>query len=49
METVAALISSMSHSTIQGLLGVTGIVVFLGIIVVTAAFRIKEQMDQDEH
>ncbi len=49
METLAVLLSGMSHSTIQGFLGVTGIVVFLGIIVVTAAYRIKEQMDQDGH
>ena len=49
METLIDLISGMSHSTIQGFVGVTGIVVFFGIIVLTAVYRIKEQMDQDEH
>ncbi|MCF8105444.1 MAG: hypothetical protein K9K64_08180 [Desulfohalobiaceae bacterium] len=49
METLTDLISGMSHSTIQGFVGVTGIVVFLVVVVLTATCRIKELMDQDEH
>ena len=49
METVAALLTSMSHSTLQGVFGVAGILAFLGFIVGTALYRIKEQMDQENH
>ena len=49
METLAALLSSMSHSTLSGFFGVAGILVFLGCIVGAAVYRIKEQMEQDEH
>ncbi len=49
METVAALVCSMSHSSLQGFIGVAGILGFLGCILAAAIFRIKEQMDQDGH
>ena len=49
METVAALLKSMSHSSLPGFFGVAGIAVFLGCILAAAIYRIKEQMDQDEH
>lgn len=42
------LFGNMLHSTVQGFIGVTGIFVYLAAIVISACYRIRENM-QDEH
>lgn len=42
------LVGNMLHSTVAGVVGVTGIFIYLAAIVIAALYRIKESM-QDEH
>ena len=49
MYTLWELLQNMSHSTLEGFFGVGGIFVFFIAIVCAAAYRIKEQMDEEEH
>ena len=49
METIAALIRDMMSSTIPGIFGVTGIVLFFMAIVVSAIWRISQLMEEDKH
>ncbi|MFW5791681.1 MAG: hypothetical protein ACOCVU_03395 [Desulfohalobiaceae bacterium] len=48
METIAALIRDMMSSTIQGIFGVTGIVLFFLAIVISAIWRISQLMEEDK-
>ncbi len=47
MQTLLELLQNMSHSTLSGMIGVSGIIVFLAAIVGAALYRIWEQ--QDDH
>ena len=50
METLLQLIENMSHSTGQGIVGVTGIFLFLVLIVGAGIYRAKEMQEHDtEH
>lgn len=49
MHTILELIEHMTQSSIQGVIGVTGIVVFLCSIVAAACYRIKELQKHDQH
>lgn len=50
MQTLLELLQNMSHSSISGLIGVSGIFLFLGGIIAAAIYRIREQLhEEDEH
>ena len=48
MHTIMELIQNMSHSSLQGGLGVTGILVFFALLVGAGLFRAKEMQEQDK-
>ena len=43
---VGELVGNMMHSTVQGFIGVTVIFIYLAAIVLAAAYRIKEGMNE---
>lgn len=49
IKIVFELIENMLHSTIEGLVGVTGIFIFLTAIVLAAIYRIWENTQEDRH
>ena len=49
MYTIWELLQNMSQSTVEGFFGVGGIIIFFLAIVISAGYRIKEQMEEDHH
>ena len=49
MQTLLELLQNMSHSTLSGMIGVSGIVIFFAAIVGAALYRVGEQQEQDDH
>jgi hypothetical protein len=49
METIVELITSMAHSTPAGFVGVSGIFVFLAVMVGGGLYRVKQAMEHEEH
>jgi hypothetical protein len=49
MHTIAELIKDMSHSSLAGIFGVTAIFIFLGAIVASALYRIREIQKSEHH
>ncbi len=49
MQTLLELLQNMSHSTLSGMIGVSGIVLFFLALVGAAVYRIREQQEQDDH
>ena len=49
METIVELITSMAHSTPAGFVGVSGIFVFLVVMVGGGLYRVKQAMEHEEH
>jgi hypothetical protein len=49
MHIIIELIKDMSHSSLQGIFGVTGIFAFLCAIVAAALYRIREIQKSDHH
>jgi hypothetical protein len=49
MYTIWELLQNMSQSTLEGFFGVGGIFIFFIAIVIAASYRIKEQMEEEEH
>jgi hypothetical protein len=43
------LFGNMMHSTVQGFIGVIGIFTYLGAIVISALYRIKQGMNEHHH
>ena len=46
---VGELVGNMLHSTVAGVIGVSGIFIYLAAIVISALYRIKENMQDDHH
>jgi hypothetical protein len=49
MHTIAELIKDMSHSSLEGVFGVAGVIVFLCAIVAAAFYRIREIQKSEHH
>jgi hypothetical protein len=49
MHIIAELIKDMSHSSLEAVFGVAGIFAFLGAIVASALYRIREIQKSDHH
>ncbi len=49
MDVLGTLFSNMGESTVPGMFGVGGILVYFVVIVGAALFRIKEIYQQEEH
>ncbi len=43
------LIGNALHSSVQGFIGVTAIFTYLAVIIIAAAYRIKEGMNEHHH
>ncbi len=48
MHTLFEVIKAMSHSTIEGFIGVTGIILFLITMVGSGIYRVKQQLEKEE-
>ncbi len=48
MHTLIELLKNMSHSTIQGFFGVLGILTFLGTMVGSGIYRVKQQLEKEK-
>lgn len=46
---VFELVENMLHSTVEGLVGVSGIFIYLAAIVIAAVYRIWENIQEDSH
>ncbi|MFP4316575.1 MAG: hypothetical protein ACLFQR_10160 [Desulfovibrionales bacterium] len=49
MHIISELIHDMASSTMEGIIGVSGIFIFLAIIVASALYRINEIKKSDHH
>jgi hypothetical protein len=49
MYTIWELINNAAHSSIQGLIGVTGIFLLFILLVGFSAYRVKEFLDEEHH
>ncbi|WP_457571714.1 hypothetical protein [Desulfovulcanus sp.] len=49
MDVVIELIKNMSHSTTQGIIGVSAIFIYFVIIVAVSIYRIKEGQKEGHH
>ena len=49
MQTFLTLLENMSHATLPGFFGVSGIVLFLIGLVAASIYRIKESGSEEEH
>ncbi len=47
MHTLMELIKNMSHSSIEGFLGVSGIIIFLIIMVGSGIYRVKQGLERE--
>ena len=48
METILQLLKNMSHSTAAGFLGVSGIFLFLAVILWAGIYRVRQALDREE-
>ncbi len=49
MHTLIELLKAMSHSTGEGLIGVSGIIIFLIAMVGSGIYRVKQQLEREEN
>ncbi|WP_456325092.1 hypothetical protein [Desulfonauticus submarinus] len=49
MQTLTELLTNMAHSSTEGKFGVAGILIFFIIIVATACYRIKQNLENEKY
>ena len=49
METIVELVTHMAQSTPAGYAGVTGIFIFLAVMLGAGVYRVKQAMEDEEH
>jgi hypothetical protein len=48
METILLLVQNMAHSTPAGFAGVSGIFIFLAVMIGAGAYRVKQGLEKEE-